>query len=229
MLNQDLISAPWHVGEIFDSIDDKYDYWNGLFESIVEDYAPIKKKRVRKRDNPYMTKEWKKAVRERRNYAVRFTKDRTVENLELNKKYRNLATKERRRAIREYWDAKSKEINTKPFEFYNIFKPFISNKYKEYPAICLNGSGGNKVKDQKEVAGMLTTYLTNAASEIGGANVVNLAESAHNNHSSVMSIQEQYKGTPFEFKSLSNDDVKCALEKISPRKSSRWDRATSPN
>ena len=30
-LNQDLLNAPWHVGEIFSSVDDKYDYWKGLF------------------------------------------------------------------------------------------------------------------------------------------------------------------------------------------------------
>ena len=57
LLNQDLITAPWHVASIFDDIDDKYDYWNGLFESIVNEHAPIKRKRVRKNDVPYMTKE----------------------------------------------------------------------------------------------------------------------------------------------------------------------------
>ena len=30
-LNQDLLHAPWHVAEIFSDVDDKYDYWNGLF------------------------------------------------------------------------------------------------------------------------------------------------------------------------------------------------------
>ena len=41
-LNQDLLDAPWHVAEMFSDIDDKYDYWNGLFDIIVNEHVPIK-------------------------------------------------------------------------------------------------------------------------------------------------------------------------------------------
>lgn len=64
----------------------------------------------------------------------------------MKKKNRNIATRERRKAIREYWHTK---------EFYNTFKPFTSDKTKESTAICLKGDGNNVVKDQKEVAEML--------------------------------------------------------------------------
>ena len=36
-----------------------------------------------------MSKEWKAAVRNKRKYAIQFAKDRTPENFELKKKYRN--------------------------------------------------------------------------------------------------------------------------------------------
>ena len=96
LLNQELLNAPWHVGDIFSSVDDKYDYWNGLFESVVNLHAPLKSKRVREKDIPYMTQEWKKALREKRKYAIKFAKDRTAENFELKRKYRNIAIRERR-------------------------------------------------------------------------------------------------------------------------------------
>ena len=34
LLNRDLSYAPWHVGHIFTDIDDKYDYWKCLFDSV---------------------------------------------------------------------------------------------------------------------------------------------------------------------------------------------------
>lgn len=55
----------------------------------------MRKKRVRERDVCFMSKEWKAAIRNKRKYAIQFAKDRTPENFELKKKYRNIATRER--------------------------------------------------------------------------------------------------------------------------------------
>ena len=50
---------------------DKYGYWSGLFESAVNDPAPLRRKRVCEKDLPYMTSECKKAIRNKRKYAVK--------------------------------------------------------------------------------------------------------------------------------------------------------------
>ena len=89
-----------------------------------------------------------KSVEREKEYAIKFAKDRTAENFELKRNYRNIATRERRRAIREYCHTKSKGFNTKPQEFYNL-KPFISGKTKTSTTICLKEDGNNVVKDQK--------------------------------------------------------------------------------
>jgi len=36
LLNQELMNAPWQVGDIFTSTDDQYYYWKGLFEYVVD-------------------------------------------------------------------------------------------------------------------------------------------------------------------------------------------------
>lgn len=100
---QDLNSAPWHVSEIFDTVEDQYSYWNTLLDFVTENHAPIKKMRVRAKDVPYMTNEWKKAIREKRKYAKRYAKNPTPENLKLKNFWRNNATKLQRRAIKDYW------------------------------------------------------------------------------------------------------------------------------
>lgn len=110
-LLKDLHLAPWHVGSIFDSIDDQYSYWTTLLNSILDDHAPLKKMRVRAKDVPYITLEWKRAIRRKCRFAKIYTHNPTAENLLLKNKWRNEATKQRRKAIKEYWKAKSEAEN----------------------------------------------------------------------------------------------------------------------
>ena len=106
------------MGDIFCNADDQYDYWKGLLESIVDNHVPIKRKRVREKYIPYMTPEWKQAIRDKRKFAILFAKNRTPESFELKRKYRNIATRERRKAIKTYWHSKSEELKSKPGEFF---------------------------------------------------------------------------------------------------------------
>ena len=48
-------------------------------------------------------------------------KNKTTENYELKKKFRNLATKERRKAIKEFWMKKTDDLKQKSWEFFKTF------------------------------------------------------------------------------------------------------------
>ena len=207
------------MGDIFTDVDDKYDYWNALFESKVNVHAPTKRKGVREKDVPYMTSTWKKAIRNKRKYAILSAKNRTPENMELKRKYRNITTRERRKAIMEYWFAKSEELKSKPREFYNAFRPFINSKTKESTFISLQTEESIVLQDQFEVAEQLVNYFTTAAASITGDNVISITEENHDNHGSVNTLREVYKGTHFEFNRVSKDEVQKALENNNPNKS----------
>ena len=66
LCNQDLINEPWHVGNIFTCVDDKYDYWRGLSESVANQHARLKRKRVREKDIPYMNTGMEKGFKKQR-------------------------------------------------------------------------------------------------------------------------------------------------------------------
>ena len=206
-LNRDLEAAPWHVGEIFCNVDDQYDYWKGLFESVVDQHAPTKKKRVREKDIPYMTPEWKQAIRDKRKFAVQFAKDRSLGNFELKRKYRNIATRERRKAIKAYWYRKSEELKSKPSEFFNTFRPFISTKTKDTNAICLKSEDGEVEKDQTVVAELLAGHFNTVGANIEGNRITSLTDNDHRNHSSVKAIESGYKGNKFDFKEFNKEEV----------------------
>ena len=65
-LNEDLVRAPWIVGETFDAIDDQCDAWKTIFERVLDKHMPEKKMRVRQKDVPYMTDDWKMAIRKKK-------------------------------------------------------------------------------------------------------------------------------------------------------------------
>ena len=63
-LNKGLETAPWYVCEIFDEI--KYFLWETLFEQIVDEHLPKKQIKVRSKDVPFMTQEWKEAIKKKK-------------------------------------------------------------------------------------------------------------------------------------------------------------------
>ena len=73
---EELANAPWRVGEIFNGIDDRVDYWNGLITYVVDAHALLRKKRVQEIDVPYITLEWKNAIRRKRKYAQLYAKNK---------------------------------------------------------------------------------------------------------------------------------------------------------
>ena len=79
-----------------------------------------------------MTPEWKKAIRDKRKFAIQFAKDRSLENFELKRKYRNIATWERRKAIKAYWKRKSEELKSKPSEFFQHIQAIHQYKGKRH-------------------------------------------------------------------------------------------------
>ena len=74
---ENLSIAPWHIGEYFYSLDGRYAYWDTLLKSIVNEHLPIRDIKVRDNDVPYMTKEWKNAIKVKRRFSKKYSKSPT--------------------------------------------------------------------------------------------------------------------------------------------------------
>ena len=85
---------------------------------------PIKSTRVRKRDVPYMTAEWRMAIRMKRRSAKRYNKNKTEENRGIMKVWRNEASSLRRIAIQDYRRRTSTESKKKSKEILQDFHAF---------------------------------------------------------------------------------------------------------
>ena len=107
---KDLEEAVWFKQNVTE-VDKLYDNWYTELMRIVDKHLPLKRVKARKIDVPYMTGEWKEAIRKKRKYAKKFSQNKTKENMELMKKWRNNATRLRRKAIKNYWNAICEDMN----------------------------------------------------------------------------------------------------------------------
>lgn len=110
---KDPVTAAWHVMDIFESLEEKCDYWHGLLNYVIDEHIPVKKKHVGTQDVPFMTKNWKKAIRDKRKAAKAYANNRTEENWEMKRETRNAATKQQRIAVKKFLKVKSEELNSK--------------------------------------------------------------------------------------------------------------------
>ena len=91
----------------------------------------MKKMKVRAKDVRYMTSAWKSAVRAKRKFAKGYSQNKTPQNLELKRKWRNKATRQRCIAIKQYWKEISHDLKSNPKNFFQTFKPFWDREDKE--------------------------------------------------------------------------------------------------
>ena len=54
---KDLSLAPWSVIDIFDDIDNKLDYFNQTFLQVLNDHAPLRRVRIKKKRSLWVTRE----------------------------------------------------------------------------------------------------------------------------------------------------------------------------
>ena len=190
---------------------------------IVDKHLPLKRVKARKIDVPYMTGEWKEAIRKKRNYAKKFSQSKTKENMELMKKWRNNATRLRRKAIKNYWNAICEDMNNNSRRFYNTFTPFLRTKPKKDKSLISLNIEGVTHQDQRLVAQEFTNYFCSIADHIGGTDVWGLTEALCYQHHSVASINARHDPNTFSFRRLDRNEVLTALREINPHRATGYD------
>ena len=124
-------------------------------------------------------------------------KNKTTENYELKKKYRHIATKERRKAIKEVWMKKTDNLKQKPWEFFKTFWPILG-KSKGSNTISLETEENSVETDESIISNTFAHYFTNIASTIGGNHVLDLSKD-HKNHTSINAIRKEQQDIDFKF------------------------------
>ena len=160
---------------IFDT-NSTYDNLVGLIVSLLDKYAPMKKKLIRGNQSRFMNKNLSKAIMKRSSLRSKYLKDSTKINILNYKTQRNLCVSLKRRAIKEDFQKTTSNLKGKSKPFYDLIKPYLTNK----GALCSNDitllENNNLISDERELADIFNDYYINIVEYTSGKVPTNIAD-----------------------------------------------------
>ena len=140
-----------------------YDLFESTFEAVLDKHAPLKRKYLRGNEKPHMNKALKKAIMKRSKFWNIYRKSKSSSDLSAYRKQRNLVTKMNKQAKKSHFQG---AIDSEtPKTFWQICKPFMSNKGHSKPEITIK-QNGLLIHNSDEVAESLNSYYNNIAKSL---------------------------------------------------------------
>lgn len=224
---RDLKSAPFHVAEMFDELDDRMDFHNSLFKKIADSHAPIKTKTVCYAGLPYMNNELRRAINNKHHLQRKYVK--TGNGWSEFKRQRNKVNGLKKEAKKTYFD-KYCSSQRNSGEFWRTVQPVISDKASNGRNKIILTQGEDLLTSPTEVSGALNEYFTNCTNELAEAHHCDNPSAAewinfYREHPSVQLIQSSQTDSPseFDFRLVSVEEVNEKIKHICERKSSGYD------
>ncbi|XP_066020921.1 uncharacterized protein [Pocillopora verrucosa] len=217
---QDLQMAPFSIVDVFDGVDDKLYAFEQLYYEILNEHAPLKQTIVRGNQVPYMTEQWRKAIRHRNKLWRLFMRDRTDANYDHYKIQRNICTSLRRKAMKEHFIKKSSEPEN-PREFWNAYRPFLHGKTKQANDVIIM-ENNVVISDKREIAELFNAHVIQIADGVPLMKETDYGQHFEN-HPSIKAIHEKNSATDaplcFYFERINQAQVEKALLDVNVRKS----------
>ena len=212
--------APFSIVDVFDGVDDKLYAFEQLYYEILNEQAPLKQTIVRGNQVPYMTEQWRKAIRHRNKLWRLFMRDRTDANYDHYKIQRNICTSLRRKAMKEHFIKKSSEPEN-PREFWNAYRPFLHGKTKQANDVIIM-ENNVVISDKREIAELFNAHVIQIADGVPLMKETDYGQHFEN-HPSIKAIHEKNsaKDAPlcFNFEHINQAQVEKALLDVNVRKS----------
>ena len=189
-LRHDIDQIPFSVCNIFDDVDDSYWAFNKLLREIVDEHVPIKRRRTRKHEAPFLNTEYRKMLRKKATCWHAYLKAKSNANWERYRCARNRCTSLKRSAIKEYFDDRC-QGDTNGKMFWQTIRPFLSNKgCSSQNTIVLRELNDIKT-NPSEVCEIFNAHFINVASDIGRSQNCN----DYANHPSIEAITKMATNT----------------------------------
>ena len=102
----DLERVPFQVSEVFDDVSDSYWAFTHLFSEIIEEHAPVKRKKVNSKQMPFVNADYRKNIWRKRMLRNSYLKANRYDKAIKWDSYRiqrNKCTSMRRNAINQYF------------------------------------------------------------------------------------------------------------------------------
>ena len=214
---------------------------SSAFREFVDKHAPLKTKVQRGNTAPFMNQQLQKAIYTRSRLKKRLNKNPTAENRTKFKKQRNKCVSIRKKAIKSHFKEATKNGTMSNKEFWDLVKPFLSNKGGLTSSDISLVKNETIVTDDKELTEIFNDHYVNIVEKSSGKKPISLAKDIgssddrqivrlildkYKNHSSVLAIiqnPEQLLNT-FTFQEVGNQEVAKLLKSLDGKKSTGEDK-----
>ena len=204
------------------------------FTQVVEKHAPIKYKKLRGNDAPFVTNELRKEIRHRSKLKNKAIREKTKVAKQNYKAQRNKCTKIKWENIQRHF---SKIIATgfqNSKQFWRSIKPFLNDKGTHGQDEYILEENNKLIQDDKEIAEIFNEYYTNTVKYTTGSEpeTVPLKNSAdsieaineyHKHHSSIMAIKKNDIKQTFELPNASEEEIKEIIMNLDAKKAAGID------
>ena len=202
-----------------------------LVKSLLNKYAPIKRKYVRANDGPFTTKELRKAIMHRSKLKNTYNKNKNDESHKAYKRQRNRCVKLLRNAKNSYFRNIDLSNLTDNRKFWKAIKPVFADKIQTAPSITLE-ENGELISDDRKIAELCNNYFLNITQDLGiqedfahisitngVSDPIDKAIEKYKNHPSILKIKEMYPNPqPFEFREVDSREIWDQINKLNTRK-----------
>ncbi|PFX15234.1 Hemicentin-1, partial [Stylophora pistillata] len=139
----------------------------------------------------------------------------------------NEATRQRRTAIKQYWNKMSNDLKNNPKAFFKTFKPFLSSKscIERNDIHFKMTNGSNMITNQQQVAEELVEHFATLADGIGGTAIEKKSIEGFWDHPCVQRIQHENRDftQTIEIKPVTHGQVLAALDSLNTNKATGTD------
>ena len=228
---KDMAFIPFSVCESFDDPGDSLWAMQHLIGQVLNDHAPLKTKKIRARQPPFMNNNLRKNILKKNNLRRKFLRSRSKRDWESFRSQRNKTTSIRRQSIKNYFLERCKDGHSNK-DFYKTIKPFLSSRFKTDNNLMID-NGGKILTNPKDVANCMNDYYIQIANEIGSDNnipvitdfsstteFVTASKDYFTNHPSITNIKDNCVTSNFTLKHIDDATTKKIILKIfKPEKS----------
>ena len=191
------------------------------FTDTLDEHSPIKERRVRSHQAPYLNKNWKQPIWKRKRLYKKFLRNRTDTNWETYRVQRNMCAEIRRKSSRSYFKSKfSDEQNVS--SFWKVVKPFITNKGHHNGSDLTLLEDGRIITDHGEVAEVMNNYYINVAAHIGNKTI---KQDGFADHPSIKAVKNNLApNSSLTFRHTTEGEITKIIKSLNPKKATGPDQ-----
>ena len=210
----DLKNSPWGMAYCFSVVDDIWSHWSTLYNNILDQHAPIKKKWMRGDQLPWISPEILQEIGRRNRLFKRYRTNPANDLWVAYKQERNRVTSLKRKGIKEFCNnaiSNAKHAG----EFWKKMKPLLPNSSQSKLNGIILVEDGKILTEPSEVVEVFNNYFASVAvSETCSGS----AEHFYDHRSVLGSASRQVLEHPFNFEPVSSSYLKEILDNLNPRK-----------